>query len=290
MLQHTWDRARCVVDPDRIVTVVTAGQEHYLDVEPRLGAPSTVVVQPANRGTAPGLLLPLLWIAGRTPSATVTVLPADHFIWEEARFARHVRAAVGVAAHHPDRLILLGAEAEGPEPSYGWIAPGERLRTGGAAELYTVQAFWEKPDRATAARLFSAGCLWNTLILVGKLEAYFRLAKTCLPEVFTPLQAVADCLDTPAEAEAVSAAYQRLPPTNLSQAMLAEQPDALLVSAVRDVCWCDWGEPERILRTLSRFDVQPAWLPVYAREKLTGRTEARVHRLSDAGRGVLGER
>jgi mannose-1-phosphate guanylyltransferase len=43
--------------------------------------PGTVLVQPANRETAPGLFLPLLWIARRDPEATVVVFPADHFIF-----------------------------------------------------------------------------------------------------------------------------------------------------------------------------------------------------------------
>lgn len=36
MLRHTWDRAARVVDPGRIVTIVTAGQERYLDEEARM--------------------------------------------------------------------------------------------------------------------------------------------------------------------------------------------------------------------------------------------------------------
>lgn len=59
MLRHTWDRAARVVKSDRIVTVITAGQERYLEEEARRGVPGAVLVQPANRETAAGLLVAL---------------------------------------------------------------------------------------------------------------------------------------------------------------------------------------------------------------------------------------
>lgn len=267
MLRHTWDRAVRLVAPQRVLTVVTAGQEHYLEVEGHHGAPSTVVVQPSDRGTAPGLLLPLLWIARHSPVATVAVFPADHFIWEEDRFERHIRAALALTQHLPDRLILIGVKADGPETKFGWIAPGEPLDIGLAAELYTVRGFWEKPDQRTAAHFFAEGYLWNTLVIIGCIDAYLRLAEACVPEVFAPLRALAACLDTKAEAAALATTYRRLPSVDLSRSMLARRPELLSVLAARDVCWSDWGEPDSILQTLRRFDLRPRWLPACDRAR-----------------------
>lgn len=260
MLRHTWDRALRVVDPDRIVTVVTAGQEQYLDEEAAQGVPGTVLVQPANRDTAPGLLLPLLWIARHAVGATVAVFPADHFVWEEERFADHVRTALAAARQWPDRLTLLGVEADGPEMGYGWIAPGQRLAAAPPTEFYAVREFWEKPDPQTAARLFACGHLWNTLVLAGCLSAYLGLAAACVPQVLGPLRAVGPALGTPPAAAALAAAYGRIPPTNLSHALLARSPEELVVLAVRGVFWSDWGGSDRILDTVRRFDRSPKWL------------------------------
>ncbi len=268
MLRHTWDRAARLVAPERIVTVITAGQERYLEEEARRGVPGPVLVQPANKDTAPGLLLPLLWIGRRDPAATVVVYPADHFVWEEERFAACLRSGVLAAAELPDRLALLGVEADAADVSYGWIAPGAPLGGGCGAEVYAVRRFWEKPDRATAARLLAAGHLWNTLVLAGRLPTYLALAEACLPDVLEPLRAVADCLGTPAQAWALREAYRCLAATNLSQAVLARRPDRLMVLAARGICWSDWGDPDRILRTLRRIDRRPHWLPAYVRTQV----------------------
>lgn len=265
MLRHTWDRAARLVAPDRILTIITAGQERYLEDEAPHDVPGTILVQPENKETAPGLLLPLLWIARRNPVATVAVFPADHFIWEQDRFETHMQAAVSAAAHLRRRLILLGVEADSPETGYGWIAPGDPVQTPSGAELYLVRRFWEKPNRPTAAHLLARGYFWNTFILVAGVDTFLALVRAAVPEVFNPLRAIASCLGTPAEPAALALAYQQLRATNLSQALLARHPEALMVQVARGISWCDWGDPERILRSLRRFDRQPAWLPAYVR-------------------------
>ena len=266
MLRHTWDRAKQLVPSNRIVTVITAGQERYLEEEARVGRiPGSVLVQPANKETAPGLFLPLLWIASRDPDATAVVFPSDHFIWEETRFFLHVRAAVALAAQHADRLILLGVEPDNPEQGYGWIVPAARLRDGVRCEAYEVQRFLEKPDRPIAMRLYAQGCFWNTLVLAGRMQTYLRLAESAAPEVLTPLFDLAERLGPPLDRMELAHVYRRFPPTDLSRTLLTRCSEDLVLLAVREVHWSDWGDPERILRTLRRVNRRPGWLPVYAR-------------------------
>lgn len=271
MLRHTWDRALGLVPADRVVTVITAGQERYLAEEQRQGVPGTVLVQPANKETAAGLFLPLLWIARRDPEATVVVLPADHFVWEETRFLQHVRGAIRAADRIPDRLVLLGVEAQGPEKSYGWIVPAQRLDDNSGNELYAVERFWEKPDRSAALQLYSLDCLWNTLVIVGRLDTFLELGERMVPEVFEPLHAIRHCLGTPVEAGAMARAYRRCPSANLSRALLMACPESLLVLAVRGVFWSDWGDPERIVRTLRSLNRSPEWLLAYTRQEVADR-------------------
>jgi mannose-1-phosphate guanylyltransferase len=265
MLRHTWDRASHIASPDRVITVITAGQEGFLAEESADGVAGHVVVQPANKETGPGVLLPLLWIARRSPTATVVVFPADHFIWEEERFSGYVRAAVRSARCVRDRLVILGVEANGPEQSYGWIAPGPSRQASGGAEVYRVRRFWEKPDHETAARLFTSGYLWNTFVLAGLLQAFMQVVRRALPETLESLDAAAAFLGTPYETEALTATYRTLRPVDFSRTLLAGHPHALLVLPARGVYWSDWGDPRRILETLRRFDRRPAWLSAYAR-------------------------
>ncbi|HTU03341.1 MAG TPA: sugar phosphate nucleotidyltransferase [Candidatus Sulfotelmatobacter sp.] len=264
MLRHTWDRALRLVPADRVVTVITEGQERFVADEGGRGIPGRVLVQPFNRETGPGLLLPLLWIARRDPSAMIAVFPADHFIWEEARFVGCVEALLAAAQRFPHRLVLLGMEARGPETSYGWIAPGEPL-DGGFPEgsLFSVAGFWEKPDLEKAGVFYAQGYLWNSLVLAGRAAVLLRLAEAHLPASVAILREASAWLDTSGEIPALAAAYRQLRPSNLSREVLEPGRAALLVQAARGISWCDWGDPARILRTLQQFNCQPSWLPVF---------------------------
>lgn len=262
MLRHTWDRALRLAPASRLVTVITAGQERFLADEAADGIPGRVLAQPRNRETGPGLVLPLLWIARRAPHAQVAVFPADHFIWEEFRFLEVVRAALGAACAQPARVVLLGMEATAPETGYGWIAPGKPLDGRGASEdLFRVQGFWEKPDRDLAMRLQAAGCLWNSFVLAADVGALLALAAAHLPEAVAILREASAWWETPREAEALAAAYRKLAPANFSAQVLEPGHEALLVRAVRGVTWCDWGDADRIVRTVRQFDRHPSWLP-----------------------------
>lgn len=262
MLRHTWDRACRLVPASRVVTVITAGQEPFLASEAgEQDIPGHVLVQPSNRGTGPGLVLPLLWIAHRQPDATVAVFPADHFVWEESRFLGHVAEAVIISRRRSDRLVLLGMEPDGPETSYGWIEPGsacEGVRSG--RQLFTVANFWEKPDSQLARQLHAQGCLWNSFVMAGTVYAFLQMLRRHQAAVLERLQAASAQFGTSGVRAAIATAYGELPAVDFSRDILARDLLTLLVQPVRDLTWSDWGEPARIVRTLERIGSRPKWL------------------------------
>ena len=87
----------------------------------------TVIVQPANKETGPGILLPLMYLYKRCPEAIVSVFPSDHFILEEDRFMAHVDLAAQAVARNPSRIVLLAMEAHAPEVEYGYVVRGHTV-------------------------------------------------------------------------------------------------------------------------------------------------------------------
>src|SRR5260221_7273806 len=88
LLEETLWRAESVTQRRRMVTVVAAQHRRWWEAPLWSAEPENVIVQPENKGTAPGLLLPLLHIVRRDPNATVVVLPSDHFVRQEDVLAR----------------------------------------------------------------------------------------------------------------------------------------------------------------------------------------------------------
>ena len=83
LLQLALRRVARVAPSSRITTIVAAQHETWWRGELDFAPVSNVVVQPSNRGTAVGALLPLLRILARDPGANVVFLPSDHFVADE---------------------------------------------------------------------------------------------------------------------------------------------------------------------------------------------------------------
>ena len=80
MVSWALGRAKRLVARDHIVAITRA--EHALWAEPRFRdlPPDNVLVEPTERGSAPGLLLALMKITQVDPEAVVVLLPCDHHV------------------------------------------------------------------------------------------------------------------------------------------------------------------------------------------------------------------
>jgi len=115
MLEHTLDRAERLVPRQRVFTIVNRDHLIFPEVT-RQVAPrhrGTVIVQPENKETAPGILFSLVHIAKRYPDSIVTLLPSDHFVLEEDRLLTYLSTAYHSVKRDPSRIVLLGIEKNG---------------------------------------------------------------------------------------------------------------------------------------------------------------------------------
>lgn len=249
LLQLTLERISPVVARSRTVVVVTrefeAVAREQLEAYPEV----ELAVQPANLGTAPGILFPVSRIRARDPRATVAFFPSDHHISHPDPFLRALRTAVHSVRGRSALITLLGAEAERPEVEYGWIVPGAAMPETSDVPVRKVRQFVEKPAAEEAGSLCRDGALWNTFVSVGRVSTYWKLGRRHLPECTELLDAYAKRIGHPDEEPALDATYARLSAADFSRDIL-ERAARLGVVSVAGSGWSDWGCPERVLETL----------------------------------------
>lgn len=243
LLGATLERAWDLVPSERILAVVAEAHRSWW--QPQLqGLPSwNVVVQPANRGTAAGLALPLMQVADQDPDAVILVLPSDHHVEDPAPLNAAWRQAVRAARRDPQSIVLLGIVPDEPDSEYGWIVPGPRGETG----LRRVESFVEKPDRATAAHLLAGGALWSSFMMAGSARAFLALVERAVPDLARRLRQ--HRLSSGAD---LSRLYANLECADFSRDVLQRVPEALSVLPVAECGWSDLGTPERVVRWLNR--------------------------------------
>jgi mannose-1-phosphate guanylyltransferase len=245
MLRCTVKRASCFVSMQRIVVVVAGQHRRWWSRDLADLPPENIVVQPADRGTASGLLLPYMEILRRDHGANLLVLPSDHYVQDEEVLRDTIQQAVAIIEQEANRVVLLGIEPDQPDSSYGWIVPSE-LPTGGPGRR--VAAFIEKPDRARAETLMQQGGLYNSFILAASGEALTNLYKRTVPELaaeFHKWQVAAQH-----RTSLLHNLYDAIPTCDFSRQILEKCADRLLVLPVSPCGWQDLGTPARLVPLL----------------------------------------
>ncbi len=277
MLRHTLDRADRLGKPQHKVTVVAEHHRPYAQEIFDAQQSGKVIFQPQNCDTAAGIFLPLTYVRTCDPNATVAIFPSDHFIFPEDRFLETVRHATRAIEVLQDRVLLLVVRPTHLELDYGWMNVGHTLGKQGNSCLRQVDSFLEKPSQLEALQAMANGALWNTLVIVAKVETLWRLGWQCVPIIMERFEWLAKSIDTIHERQTLRRLYQKMPVMNFSSAVLQKVPERLGVIELEEVLWSDWGRPERILDTLEVLGKKPA----FPSEILTTTTSSFTSSLSE---------
>ncbi len=251
LLEATISRARLFASRERIKVVVNVDHLDLAKDQVNTLPDSSLIVQPLNRDTGPGMIFALLHLERRHPDSTVAVFPTDHYIDKDWAFIAHVLRAVNLISHLPDKIAILGVAPDRPETGYGYILPANPLKT--PYRAYRVEAFTEKPSFAAAQAIIARGGLWNTFVMVFRLSRMLELLKNLVPDEFEKLSKLG------VSPEKANEIYQTLSPWNLSIQVLARIPQHLIVLKVANVRWSDWGTRESVERTYLALKLPPLW-------------------------------
>lgn len=171
MLQRTVERV-LPLKPKRILIITNHLQadETAKQVKEFDSVNIDIIAEPVAKNTAPAIGLAATIIAAHDPNAIMIVLPADHFIRDEAALLDTLSQSVKSAAN--GYLITLGIIPTRPETGYGYIEADMELRGEGP---FPVKSFVEKPPLDTAITYIEAGnFFWNSGIFVWRTDVILK--------------------------------------------------------------------------------------------------------------------
>jgi len=265
MLEHTLHRAEQLIPAEQLLVVIAKEHLQFKEVRRQLASrpQDCIIIQPENKDTGPGILLPLLHLQKRNPAAVVTVFPSDHFILEEVLFMQHVERAFRIVESDPSRIVLLGMEPNEPDPEYGYIL-SSGIDNPDFDGSRTVEMFVEKPSVNSANMMMRKGGLWNTLVLVVTCQTLLQAIERAIPDLYRWFEPIQNAIGTPHEQQVIERVYQKLPSHNFSKGVLEilsfENRQNLRVLPVQGVTWKDWGTSDRLSKTLRQMGA-PDWAP-----------------------------
>jgi len=207
-----------------------------------------LMLEPVGRNTAAAIAAAAVWALdaghGEEP---LLVLPADHLIQDEARFAALVRQAGTLAS--AGRIVLFGIRPTMPETGFGYLECGDAGTDGSAA----VRRFVEKPDAAKAAEYLASGrFLWNSGMFCFTAATIVAALERHAPEVVAAVRAALAAAKNDARfahrVELDRAAFEQAPNISIDYAVM-ERADNV-VALPGDFGWSDIGSWKAVAQEL----------------------------------------
>jgi mannose-1-phosphate guanylyltransferase/mannose-6-phosphate isomerase len=177
-------------------------------------------------------------VSERKGKSKILVLPSDHYIDPNENYVRAVREGEGIADEY---IVTFGVKPTRPHTGYGYIKPGEKLKSG-----FRVDEFREKPDEERAKIYLSQGYLWNSGMFLLDTDLFMEEVKRVIPSV----------------AEAFSSsdlegAYESVPDISIDKGLMERTDKAAVIPL--DVSWSDLGGFNSLYEILGKDEMENAF-------------------------------
>jgi mannose-1-phosphate guanylyltransferase len=248
LLQQTVARLGALLKPHDIYVITS--QDHVRPTQRQLPQlpEENVLGEPLARSTAVAAGLATV-LARRQSDEVALVLPADHFVADEAAFADGLREAARTAER--GYLVTLGITPTHAATGYGYIKAGKPLHPSAPTAL--VERFVEKPDaNGAAAFLDEGGYYWNAGIFVWRVYAFRQAVERFQPELGKALDRIEEIHRTPGWMTEVRTILEQVPAITIDVG-IAEPAAAEGRMAVvpLNAGWSDIGSWSALLEALS---------------------------------------
>ncbi len=190
--EHSLMQQTCLrlADPIFAAPSVLGNHEHRFIVAEQLQdigiAPSSIVLEPAGRNTAPAAITAALMAAREDEDQLILLLPSDHVVTDRQGFTRSVQS--GLEAARGGKIVTFGVRPDAPETGYGYIqtAPG-------GADVKDVVKFVEKPNAEKAQAYVDNGhYFWNAGIFLFSAKGLIAEFAAHAPEILKACEKALD--------------------------------------------------------------------------------------------------
>ena len=237
LIQLTADRFDGVC-PRENMWVVTS--EKYIDIirEQLPEIPeSNILAEPCARNTAPCIAFACWKIKKKHPRANIVVTPSDALVIDTSEFRRVMEKALRFT-DDSSAIVTIGIRPTRPETGYGYIAAANQLQTD--KEIYTVDAFKEKPDKETAEKYLAEGnFFWNAGIFVWNVRTITSVMRVYAPGIAQIFDRIFPDFYTEKENETIKKLFPTCEAISIDYAVMEKAQEIYVLPA--SFGWSDLG-------------------------------------------------
>lgn len=220
--------------------IIVCNEEHRFTIAEQMReievVANAIILEPCARNTAPAVAVAAMQSNKIDEQAILLILPADHVIENLDAFHSAVQQAF-IAAQN-DCLVTFGIVANSPETGYGYIKAGTQQI---GENIYKVDQFVEKPDKATAERyLDEGGYYWNSGMFMFKASVFLKELERFNPDIYAASKLSSDNAKSDMDFIRLNNdAFANSPSDSIDYAVMEKTEKAVVVPV--DMGWSDIG-------------------------------------------------
>ncbi len=236
LLQTTFERLNNFMPAENIVSITNT--KHVTNVRMQLENLSDeimVLSEPLAKNTAPAIAAAIKFIQTKEDDPVILVVPSDHLIKNNKRFAETVKKGEKLA--QKGYIVTFGIEPDYPETGYGYI----NILKQPILEGFKVKEFVEKPNSKTAKKYIDAKTyFWNSGIFMFKASTMIEEIKNLAPDIFKIMEEI----DFSASDKIEYNLFDKMPSISIDYAIMEKSDKIALVKLESD--WNDLGSWQSI--------------------------------------------
>jgi mannose-1-phosphate guanylyltransferase len=235
LLQQTVSRLESTVAHENIIVVTNQDYMGLVKEQLPFLNDHQILGEPVGRNTAPCIAYACYKIYQKNKQANVIVLPSDHIIREEKKFADTLKIALEATASS-DLLVTLGIKPTRPDTGYGYIQFIEDKKQ----KIKKVKTFTEKPALDLAKVFLDSGdFLWNSGIFVWNVSSVLKAFAEYMPDMAETFSEGNGTYWTDGEKDFITKAYSQCRNISIDYGILEKAPNVYVVPS--DFGWSDLG-------------------------------------------------
>lgn len=246
LLQQTVLRVRGM-QPPAILSAAPLRERITADMTAIGVKPQQIFLEPEGRNTAPAIAAAAHYFSASGNNPLMLVMPSDHAIGNPGALLDAVRR--GILRARQGGIVLFGVKPSRAETGYGYIERGAEESPG----IFSVTAFREKPDSATAAEFLRSGRhSWNSGIFLFSAASFLAQLEALSPATFENSRAaVAGAVRLQNAVFLKKELFAACPAAPVDRAVM-EKAGNLCVIPV-DMEWRDVGRWRELIRHVLRY-------------------------------------
>jgi mannose-1-phosphate guanylyltransferase len=241
LLRLCFERLSPIFDHRNIIILTNAGYADLVRENLHGLPPNNVIAEPTVRDTAGAIGLAAAILTKYDPQAAMAVVTADQLIEPPEILQQAIRDALVFVNNNPESMITFGIKPTFPSTQLGYIkCANPQTCPECKNQIYTVEAFKEKPDLKTANEYLGTGqYFWNSGMFVWKAKTILQNLEKFLPQSTEPLRKIRAGWDGPNQQKALREWFPKMPKISIDYAVMEKAQN---VHAIMLECrWLDMG-------------------------------------------------